>query len=79
MVSVFSKEEEHGANMVFVPQVIFSYNVLHVVTSSQVLYLNIIRRQIELKLKMKTEISLCMAILLDHPWQLLHAQYYPTV
>ena len=32
-----------------------------------------------LKLKVKTEISLCMAIMLDHPWQSLYTQYYRTV
>ena len=32
-----------------------------------------LRRQIE-----ETEISLCMAIMLDHPWQFLYTQYYRT-
>ena len=40
---------------------IFSSNFLLVVTFSHVLHLDVLRRQIELKLKVKTEISLCMA------------------
>ena len=35
--------------------------------------------RLRLKLKVKTEISLCMAIMLDHPWQSLFTQYYRTV
>ena len=35
--------------------------------------------RLRLKLKVKTEISLCMAIMLDHPWQSLYTQYYRTV
>ena len=42
---------------------IFSSNILLVVTFSHVLHLDVLRRQIELKLKVKTEISLCMAIM----------------
>ena len=34
--------------------------------------------RLRLKLKVKTEISLCMAIMLDHPWQSLYTQYYRT-
>ena len=44
---------------------IFSSHFLHAVTFLPVLHLNILRRQIETE----TEISLCMAIMLDHPWQ----------
>ena len=36
---------------------------LHAVTFSHVLHLDVLRSQIELKLKVKTEISLCMAIM----------------
>ena len=36
-----------------------------------VLHLDVLRRQIETE----TEISLCMAIMLDHPWQSLYTQY----
>ena len=32
--------------------------------------------RLRLKLNVKTEISLCMAIMLDHPWQSLYTQYY---
>ena len=35
---------------------------LHAVTFSHVLYIDVVRSQTELKLKVKTEISLCMAI-----------------
>ena len=35
--------------------------------------------RLRLKLKVKTNISLCMAIMLDHPWQSLYTQYYRTV
>ena len=33
----------------------------------------------KLKNVKKTEISSCMAIMLDHPWQSLYTQYYRTV
>ena len=36
-------------------------------------------RQIELKLKAKIEISLCMAIMQKHPLPSLYTQYYRTV
>ena len=49
---------------------------LHVVTFSHVLHLDVLRRQIELKLNAKIEISLCMAIMQNHP---LPSQYYRTV
>ena len=41
---------------------IFSSIFLHAVTFSHVLHLDVLRRQIELKLKVIIEISLCMAI-----------------
>ena len=50
---------------------IFSSIVLHAVTFSHVLHLDVLRRQIELKLKAKIEISLCMAIMQNthcHPY-----------
>ena len=46
---------------------IFSSTFLHAVTFSHVLHLDVLRRQIELKLKAKIEISLCMAIMQNHP------------
>ena len=58
---------------------IFSSNFLLVVTFSHVLHLDVLRRQIELKLKVKTEISLCMAIMQNHPLPSLYTQYYRTV
>ena len=39
---------------------------LHAVTFSHVLHLDVLRRQIESKLKAKIEISLCMAIMQNH-------------
>ena len=48
---------------------IFSSNILLVVTFSYVLHLDALRRQIELKLKVKTEIPLCMPIMTHcHPY-----------
>ena len=58
---------------------IFSSIVLHAVTFSHVLHLDVLRRQIELKLKAKIEISLCMAIMQNHPLPSLYTQYYRTV
>ena len=46
---------------------IFSSIFLHAVTFSHVLHLDVLRRQIELKLKVIIEISLCMAIMQNHP------------
>ena len=46
---------------------IFSSIFLHAVTFSHVLHLDVLRRQIELILKAKIEISLCMAIMRNHP------------
>ena len=69
----FSKEEEdeeeegeHGQSvncvyLYFTPPGIFSSIFLHAVTFSHVLHLDVLRRQIELKLKAIIEISLCMA------------------
>ena len=47
---------------------IFSSIVLHAVTFSHVLHLDVLKSQIGLKLKVKTEISLCMAIMHCHPY-----------
>ena len=57
---------------------IFSSTFLHAVTFSHVLHLDVLRRQIELKLKAKIEISLCMAIMQNHPLPSLYTQYYRT-
>ena len=80
------EEEEHGQSvkivfsyLYFTPPVIFSSTFLHAVTFSHVLHLDVLRRQIELKLKAKIEISLCMAIMQNHPLPSLYTQYYRTV
>ena len=52
---------------------------LHAVTSSHVLHLDVLKSQIRLKLKVKTEISLCMAIMQNNPLPSLYTQYYRTV
>ena len=36
---------------------------------SYVLHLDVLKRQIEIETESKTKISLCMAIMLDNPWQ----------
>ena len=41
-----------------------------------VLHLDVLRGQIEIELRVKTNISLCMAIMLDHPWQSLYRVSY---
>ena len=58
--------------------VIFSSNFLHAVTSLYVHHLDVLRRQIKIETE-SGKISLCMAIMLDHPWQSLYTQYYCTV
>ena len=63
----------------FTPPVIFSSIFLHAVTFSHVLHLDVLRRLIELILKAKIEISLCMAIMQNHPLPSLYTQYYRTV
>ena len=42
---------------------------------SNVLHFDVLRRQIELKLNVKTEISLYITVMLDHPWQSLYTKY----
>ena len=56
---------------------IFSSTFLHAVTFSHVLHLDVLRRQIELKLKAKIEISLCMAIMQNHPLPSLYIASSP--
>ena len=63
----------------FIAGVIFSSKFLHVVTFLHVLHLDVLIRQIEIETESKNNISLCMAIMLDHPWQSLYTQYYRTV
>ena len=58
---------------------IFSSFFLHAVTFSHVLHLDVLKSQIGLKLKVKTEISLCMAIMQNNPLPSLYTQYYRTV
>ena len=66
-------EQKNHVYLYFVPRVIFSYNFLHAVN---VLHLDAIGSQIELKLKVKT---LCMVIILHHPWESLYTQYGNTL
>ena len=58
---------------------IFSPIFLHAVTISRVLHLDVLKSQIGLKLKVKTEISLCMAIMQNNPLPSLYTQYGSTV
>ena len=79
------EEEEHGQSVKIVftciphPLRYFPPIFLHAVTFSHVLHLDVFRRQIELKLKVIIEISLCMAIMQNHPLPSLYTQYYRTV
>ena len=72
------KKEEHGKfeKIMFTCIMIFLFTFLRAVTSSHVLHLDALRSQIELKLKVKTIISLCMAIMQNNP---LPSQYGSTV
>ena len=70
---------ENCVYLYFTPPVIVSSIFLHAVTFSHVLHLDVLRRQIELKLKVIIEISLCMAIMQNHPLPSLYTQYYRTV
>ena len=54
---------------------IFSSIFLNAVTFSHVLHLDVLKSQIGLKLKVKTEISLCMAIMQNNPLPSLYTQY----
>ena len=56
------KMMENHVYLYFGPH-IFSSIFWHAVTFSHVLHLDVVRSQIELKLKVKSEISLCMAIM----------------
>ena len=59
-------------NCIYLPLIHTSCDIfihfLHAVTFSHVLHLDALRRQIELKLKVTIEISLCMAIMQNHPY-----------
>ena len=73
------EEDEESIYLYFIPHATLSFSFLHAVTFLHVLHLDALRGQMRLKLKVKTNISLCMAIMLDHPWQSLYTQYYRTV
>ena len=61
---------ENHVYLYFIPHVIFSSHFLHAVTFFYLFStLMSLEDRLRLKLKVKTEISLCMAIMLDHPWQ----------
>ena len=66
-------EKRIHENHVYLPHVT---PFLHAVTFLHVLHLDGRRGQIEIETESK---NLCMAIMLDHPWQSLYAQYYCTV
>ena len=79
----FSKEEEgeeeDGQSVkIMLPVFRTLYDLfilfLQAVTFSGVLHLDIIRSQIELKMKAKTEISLCMAIMQNNSLPSLYTQ-----
>ena len=55
------------------------YNVCRYGQSVKIMFTCISLMSLELKLKVKTEISLCMAIMLDNPLPSLYTQYYRTV
>ena len=61
--------------MYFIPGVIFSSYFLHAVTFYMLSTFMSLEERLRLKPKVKTEISLCMAIMPDHPWQSLYTQY----
>ena len=58
------------------PHMTFSSIFWHAVTFSHVLHLDVLKG---LKVKVKTEISLCMAIMQNNPLPSLYTQYYRTV
>ena len=62
--------------IMFIPGATFSFYFLHTVTFLHVLHLDVLRGQIEIENESE---NLCMAIMLDHPWQSLYTQYYRTV
>ena len=70
---------ENHVYLYFIPGVTFSSNFLHAVTFYMFFTLMSLKDRLRLKLKVKTQISLCMAIMLDNPWQSLYTQYYRTV
>ena len=61
---------ENHVYLYFTRYMVFSSNCLHAVIILRVFHFGVIKRQIELKLKVKTELS--MAIMLSHPWQSLY-------
>ena len=58
------------AYLYFIPREIFSSNFFACSYFLHVLHFDVLRRQIEIEVK--TEISLGMAVMLDHPWQSLY-------
>ena len=67
---------EKHVYLYFGPHTIFSSIFLHAVTFSHVLHLDVVRSQIELKLKVKSEISLCTAIMQNNPLPSLYTVPY---
>ena len=62
-------------NLYFIPHRIVCMQLLFYMFSTLIS----LKDRLRLKLKVKTEISLCMAIMLDRPWQSLYTQYYLTI
>ena len=75
----FSKEMGKSCLPVYRTSYDIFIHFLHAVTFSHVLHLDVLKSQIGLKLKVKTEISLCMAIMQNNPLPSLYTQYYRTV
>ena len=69
-------QEDEECVKICISYLVWYFHFLHAVTFLHVLYLDV---QIEIETESKNEISLCMAIMLDHPWQFLYTQCYRTV
>ena len=62
-----------------IPGVTFSSNFCMQLLFYMFFTLMSLKDWLRLKLKVKTKISLCMAIMLDNPWQSLYTRYYRPV
>ena len=65
---------ENHVYLYFTCYMVFSSTFLHVAIILRVFHFGVIKRQIELKQKVKTEVPLSMAIMLNHPWQSLYTE-----
>ena len=78
----FSKEEDEEEEDGQFEKIMFtciSHLIMIFFAYGYFFHLDVLRSQIELKLKVKTEISLCMAIMQNNPLPSLYTQYYRTV